>query len=45
MLRIIPTAVHSLEDVEYTLNAFSEVRDKLVAGKYQADSIAPVGGN
>lgn len=45
MLRIIPTAVHSLEDVEYTLNAFSEVRDKLTAGKYQADSIAPIGGN
>jgi glycine C-acetyltransferase len=43
MLRIIPTAAHSLEDVEYTLNAFSEVREKLEAGKYQADSIAPVG--
>ncbi|HEX3009618.1 MAG TPA: pyridoxal phosphate-dependent aminotransferase family protein [Bacteroidales bacterium] len=43
MLRIIPTAAHSLEDVEYTLNAFSEVREKLAAGKYQADSIAPVG--
>jgi glycine C-acetyltransferase len=43
MLRIIPTAAHSLADVEYTLNAFSEVRDKLAAGKYQAESIAPVG--
>ncbi len=43
MLRIIPTADHSLEDVEYTLKAFSEIREKLEAGKYQADSIAPVG--
>lgn len=43
MLRIIPTAVHTLEDVKYTLEAFSEVRDKLAAGKYYAESIAPVG--
>jgi glycine C-acetyltransferase len=43
MLRIIPTAVHTLEDVEYTLNAFSEVREKLAAGKYTSDTIAQVG--
>jgi glycine C-acetyltransferase len=43
MLRIIPTAVHTLENVEYTLKAFSEIREKLAAGKYQADSIANVG--
>ncbi len=34
MLRIIPTAVHSLEDVEYTIKAFSEVAAKLKAGVY-----------
>jgi glycine C-acetyltransferase len=34
ILRIIPTAMHTLEDVEYTLNAFSAIRDKLVAGEY-----------
>lgn len=34
MLRIIPTAVHSLDDVEYTLNAFAEVKHKLDSGKY-----------
>lgn len=34
MLRIIPTAVHSLEDVEYTIKAFSEVAAKLQAGAY-----------
>ena len=29
LVRIIPTAVHSLEDVEYTIKAFSEVKEKL----------------
>lgn len=35
MLRIIPTASHSLEDVEYTLNAFDEVAKKLADGVYK----------
>ena len=39
MLRIIPTAAHSLEDVEYTIKAFSEVNEKLKAGKYVGDTI------
>lgn len=34
MLRIIPTAVHSLEDVEITIKAFSAVAAKLQAGAY-----------
>jgi len=34
MLRIIPTAIHSLEDVEYTIKAFSEVAAKLQSGAY-----------
>ena len=34
MLRIIPTAVHTLEDVDYTIKAFAEVKQKLNAGKY-----------
>lgn len=29
MLRLIPTAVHSLQDVEYTVKAFSELKRKL----------------
>lgn len=29
ILRLIPTAAHSLEDVKYTIKAFSEVRQKL----------------
>lgn len=39
MLRLIPTAAHSLEDVEYTLNAFSIVAEKLRAGAYQTDGV------
>jgi glycine C-acetyltransferase len=34
MLRLIPTAAHTLEDVDYTLKAFSEVKKKLDQGKY-----------
>ena len=39
MFRLIPTTVHSLEDVEYTLKAFSEVKEKLAAGKYVGDKV------
>jgi glycine C-acetyltransferase len=39
MLRIIPTAAHTLADVEYTINAFSEVQEKLKSGKYQGDHV------
>ena len=39
MFRLIPTAVHTLEDVEYTLKAFSEVKEKLEAGKYVGDKV------
>jgi len=42
LLRLIPTASHTLEDVEYTIKAFSEVRKKLEAGKYIASKIAQV---
>ena len=34
MLRIIPTAVHTLEDVDYTIRAFTEVARKLKDGVY-----------
>ena len=35
MLRIIPTASHSLSDVEETISAFKEVKIKLDKGIYQ----------
>ncbi len=34
LLRLIPTAVHTLEDVEYTVECFSKVKEKLENGKY-----------
>jgi glycine C-acetyltransferase len=34
LLRIIPTAIHTLEDVKYTIDAYKEVRKKLEAGAY-----------
>ena len=42
LLRLIPTAMHSLEDVEYTINAFKAVHKKLVAGDYKSETIAKV---
>ena len=35
LLRLIPTASHTLEDVEETLNAFSTIRDLLNDGLYK----------
>jgi glycine C-acetyltransferase len=35
MLRIIPTAAHTLEDVQITLEAFSAVAEKLANGDYR----------
>lgn len=34
MLRIIPTASHTLEDVEYTVKAFREIKEKLDTNAY-----------
>lgn len=34
MLRIIPTAEHTLEDVEYTINAFKEIKRKIDNDEY-----------
>ncbi len=42
MLRLIPTAVHTLEDVELTINAFAEVAEKLKAGKYSSDKLPSI---
>ena len=35
MLRLIPTAVHTLDDVNETLEAFTKIRGKLEAGEYR----------
>lgn len=40
LLRLIPTAVHTLDDVKQTIAAFAECRDKLAAGKYDKVKVA-----
>ncbi len=42
LIRIIPTAVHSLEDVEYTIKAFSDIRKNLDNGKYSSGKMKSV---
>ncbi|MFA5713785.1 MAG: aminotransferase class I/II-fold pyridoxal phosphate-dependent enzyme, partial [Bacteroidales bacterium] len=39
MFRLIPTAMHSIEDVDYTLEAFGQIQKKLQAGAYKADEM------
>lgn len=38
LLRLIPTAIHTMQDVDYTINAYKEVRKKLHEGVY-ADEV------
>lgn len=42
MFRIIPTAVHTLDDVEMTLKAFSELKVKLDNGYYKEEVLVSV---
>jgi glycine C-acetyltransferase len=39
ILRLIPTAVHTLEDVQYTIESFSKIKDRLYGGEYAAEKI------
>ncbi len=39
LLRLIPTASHSLEDVQRTLDAYSEMAEKLKAGYYKENKL------
>jgi len=40
ILRLIPTAVHTLEDVDYTIQAFKKAYVRLKVGEYASDKIA-----
>jgi glycine C-acetyltransferase len=40
IFRIVSTAAHTMEDVNYTLNAFKEIKAKLDAGEYDGDDVA-----
>jgi glycine C-acetyltransferase len=41
MLRLIPTAVHTLEDVEETITAFEKIAQKLDQGLYSKQTAVP----
>ena len=40
LLRLIPTAVHSMQDVERTIASFREVKKKLELGAYRGEKVA-----
>ncbi|SFB58653.1 aminotransferase class I/II-fold pyridoxal phosphate-dependent enzyme [Algoriphagus aquimarinus] len=40
ILRLIPTAVHTLEDVEETITAFAAIKEKLTSGVYKNSELA-----
>ena len=42
ILRVIPTAAHTLEDVNYTIEAFKSVRDNSLEGGIHAQMPIPV---
>jgi glycine C-acetyltransferase len=44
MLRLIPTAVHSMEDVAETIAAFSAIKGKLDSGAYNKGKVASIEG-
>ena len=40
IFRIVSTAAHTLEDVDYTLKAFKVIKAKLDAGEYDGEELA-----
>jgi glycine C-acetyltransferase len=42
ILRLMPTAMHTLEDVKITVEAFKKVSEKLTGGKYSKTELATV---
>ena len=42
LLRLIPTAMHNLDDVKLTISAFTTCRTKLTAGEYQSDTFQDI---
>jgi glycine C-acetyltransferase len=42
LLRLIPTAMHNLDDVKVTIKAFNECRAKLEAGEYKTETFQDI---
>ncbi len=45
MLRLIPTASHTLAEVERTIEVFKEIKQNLADGKYQSDEMRTMSVN
>ena len=43
ILRLIPTAMHTVEDVDYTIKAFKDIREKLESGEYSGKEMPQMG--
>ena len=43
MLRLIPSAIHTLEDVKYTIDTFKIIKQKLTSGEYSIGGVPDVG--
>jgi glycine C-acetyltransferase len=39
LLRLIPTAVHTFQDIDQTINAFSSISGKLKNGDYNKEEL------
>src|SRR5690606_31043071 len=39
LLRLIPTAVHSMDDVRYTIDSFKKVKAKMESGQYSGEKV------
>ena len=42
LLRLIPTAIHTLDDVSYTIKSFQAIKNKLESGKYISNDLAKI---
>ena len=42
LLRLIPTAIHTLDDVSYTIKSFKAIKNKLESGKYISNELAKI---
>ena len=42
MIRLIPTATHTLEDVKYTIDSFAQIAEKLKGGLYSTTEFADI---
>ena len=42
MLRLIPTAVHTIDDVNYTIDCFKKIKINLANGKYNVNKIVSI---